>query len=45
MVNLYPYIKPGYIVADGKTPLYVRYNYNRTKRTFISTGYSIKPEH
>jgi len=45
MVHLYPYIKPGYIAGDGKTPLYVRYNYNRTKRTLISTGYSIKPEH
>ena len=30
---------------EGTTVLYVRYNYNRTKRTLISTGYSIKPEH
>jgi integrase len=45
MANLYPYIKPGYVAGDGKTPLYVRYNYDRTKRTLISTGYAIKPEH
>ena len=46
MANLYyPYIKPNYVSSDGKTPLYVRYNYNRTKRTLISTGYNIKPEH
>ncbi|NDW12671.1 site-specific integrase [Bacteroides sp. 214] len=46
MANLYyPYIKPNYVSGDGKTPLYVRYNYNRTKRTLISTGYNIKPDH
>lgn len=46
MANLYyPYIKPNYVAGDGKTPLYVRYNYNRTKRTLISTGYNIKPDH
>lgn len=46
MANLYyPYIKPNYVAGDGKTPLYVRYNYNRTKRTLISTGYTIKPDH
>lgn len=46
MANLYyPYIKPNYVSSDGKTPLYVRYNYNRTKRTLISTGYVIKPDH
>ena len=40
-----PYIKPRYVTREGTTVLYVRYNYNRTKRTLISTGYSIKPEH
>lgn len=46
MANLYyPYIKPNYVAGDGKTPLYVRYNYNRTKRTLISTGYNINPDH
>ncbi len=44
MGNLYyPYIKPNYVSSDGKTPLYVRYN--RIKRTLISTGYNIKPDH
>lgn len=46
MANLYyPYIKPNYVASDGKTPLYVRYNYNHTKRTLIFTGYNIKPDH
>lgn len=45
MANFYPYIKPNYVAGDGTTPLYVRYNYDRTKRTLIATGYSIKPEH
>jgi hypothetical protein len=45
MANFFPYIKPGYITQEGTTVLYVRYNYDRTKRTLISTGYSIKPEH
>ena len=39
-----PYIKPRYVTREGTTVLYVRYNYNRTKRTLISTGYSIKPD-
>lgn len=43
MVNFYPYIKPNYVAGDGTAPLYVRYNYNRTKRTLLATGYSIKP--
>jgi hypothetical protein len=45
MANYFPYIKPGYVIQEGTTALYVRYNYDRTKRTLISTGYSIKPEH
>lgn len=45
MANLYPYIKPNYVSSDGTAPLYVRYNYNRTKRTLIATSYNIKPEH
>lgn len=45
MANYYPYVKPNYIASDGTTPLYVRYNYDRTKRTLIATGYNIKPEH
>lgn len=31
--------------ATDRFLMYVRYNYNRTKRTLISTGYNIKPEH
>ena len=45
MDKFYAYIKPNYVAYDGKTPLYLRYNYSRTSRTFISTGYNIKPEH
>ena len=45
MANYYPFIKPNYVAGDGTTPLYVRYNYDRTKRTMIATGYTIKPEH
>lgn len=40
-----PYIKPRYVTQEGTTVLYVRYNYNRAKRTLISTGYNIKPAH
>ena len=40
-----PYIKPRYVTQEGTTVLYVRYNFDRAKRTLISTGYRIKPEH
>lgn len=40
-----PFIKPNYINQEGTTPLYIRYNYDRLKRTYISTGFNIKPEH
>jgi integrase len=45
MANYFPYIKPGYVTQEGTTVLYVRYNYDRTRRTLISTGYNIKLEH
>jgi integrase len=45
MANYFPYIKPGYITQEGTTVLYIRYNYDRTRRTLISTGYNIKPEY
>ncbi|MFI3293735.1 MAG: site-specific integrase [Rikenellaceae bacterium] len=45
MATYTPYIKKGYVSKEGLTPVYVRYNYDRTKRTMIATGYSIKPEH
>ena len=32
-----PYIKPKYVTREGTTVLYVRYNYNRTKRTLMDT--------
>lgn len=43
MANYYPYVKLSRISQDGIMPLYVCYNYNRTRRTLIATGYSIKP--
>ena len=45
MANFYPYIKKGYKLKSGHTPLYIRYNYNRVKRTLIATGFSIKFKH
>ena len=45
MANFYPYIKKDYKSKTGITPLYVRYNYDRTKRTLIATGFSIKFEY
>lgn len=45
IAKYFPYIKPGYVTQEGTTVLYVRYNYDRTKRTLISTGYNIKPEY
>lgn len=45
MANYSPYIRSNRISKDGTTPLYVCYNYNRTRRTLISTGYTVKPIH
>ena len=45
MANYSPYLMMNRVSQDGCTPLYVCYNYNRTRRTLISTGYSIKPVH
>jgi integrase len=45
MANFHPYIKKDYKSKSGYTPLYVRYNYDRVKRTLIATGFSIKFEH
>lgn len=44
IVNIFPYIKPKYVTQAGTTVLYIRYNYDRRKRTLIPTGYSIRPE-
>ena len=43
MASYLPYILLKRISQDGTTPLYVCYNYSRSRRTLISTGYSIKP--
>ncbi|MGL5919194.1 MAG: Arm DNA-binding domain-containing protein, partial [Bacteroidales bacterium] len=45
MANYTPFVKPNYISKDGTMPIYIRYNYDRTRRTLIAIGYSIKPEH
>ena len=45
MESYYPYVKPNYVTKDGDTPVYVRYNYSRTKRAFISVNISINPNH
>jgi len=45
MASYIPYVKLTRVSQDGTTPLYVCYNYNRARRTLISTGYSIKPIH
>jgi integrase len=45
MSNYLPFIKPNYVNRDGFTPLYVRYNYDRSKRTLIPTGFTIQPKH
>lgn len=45
MANYIPFVKPNYISKDGTIPIYVRYNYDRMKRTLIATGFSVKPEH
>ncbi|MBW0178507.1 tyrosine-type recombinase/integrase [Sediminibacterium sp.] len=39
------YIKPDYFKQKSElTPVYIRYDYNRTKRTFINTGHRIDPD-
>lgn len=45
IAKYFPYIKPKYVTQEGTTVLYIRYNYDRFKRTLISTGYNIKPEY
>lgn len=45
IANIFPYIKPRYVTQAGTTALYIRYNYDRRKRTLISTGYNIRPEY
>ena len=45
MAKYIPYIKKSYVSQEGTTPVYIRYNYDRTRRTMIATGYRIKPDH
>ena len=45
MASYIPYIISKRVTKDGTTPLYVCYNYSRTKRTLIATGFNINPEH
>ena len=39
------YIKPGYSGNTAAlTPIYIRYDYDRVRRTFINTGHKINPD-
>ncbi len=45
MKRFYPYVKANYNTKNGEVPIYVRYNYNRIKRTLIPLHYSVANEH
>jgi len=45
MESYYPYVKPNYFTKKDETPVYIRYNYNRTKRTLLPVNISINPIH
>ncbi|MDD2197346.1 MAG: tyrosine-type recombinase/integrase [Bacteroidales bacterium] len=45
MKRFHPFVKPGYNTKTGEIPIYIRYNYDRTKRTLIPIGYSIAHEY
>ena len=45
MKRFYPYVKTNYNTKNGEIPIYIRYDYDRTKRTLIPIGYSIASEH
>ena len=45
MANYVPYVMSKRVTKEGKTPLYVCYNYSRSRRTLIATGFDINPEH
>ncbi|MFO7828457.1 MAG: site-specific integrase, partial [Bacteroidales bacterium] len=45
MVTYYPYAKPNYVKKNGHTPVYIRFNYNRVKRTLIPVNVDVKPKH
>ena len=45
MSKFYPYILRNRKTKEDNTQLYIIYNYSRTKRTLISTGFKINPQH
>lgn len=45
MKRFYPFVKAKYNTKMGEIPIYVRYNYNRVKRTFIPLHHSVANEH
>lgn len=45
MESYYPFVKPNYITKNGDTPIYIKYNYNRVKRTLIPVKININPSH
>ncbi len=45
MKRFYPFVKANYNTKTGEIPIYVRYNYDRLKRTFIPLNQFIANEH
>jgi integrase len=45
MKRFYPYVDENYNAKNGEIPVYLRYNYNRVKRTFIPIHFSVRHEH
>ncbi len=45
MKRFYPFVKANYNTKTGEIPIYVRYNYNRVKRTFIPLNQFVANEH
>ena len=40
-----PYVKSAYSTQEGLTQIYIKYDYDRTKRTLINTGHQIAPKY
>ena len=45
MKRFYPFVKANYNTKTGEIPIYVRYNYDRLKRTFIPLNQFVANEH
>jgi integrase len=45
MKRFYPFVKANYNTKTGEIPIYVRYNYDRLKRTFIPLNQFVAKEH